>query len=172
MPAAKLKWNEEVLPLFMTGANCTEIGKHLAGALGGSADTWFNTLEKHAKRHNWYEIREKAQKALKTNPGAKEGLSGISTGVQLAADMLASHRREFLEAGGKVAVTGMKKVAQQIDGEENIFTIGQLGEIAESFTRIAKPVFGLDSANVSVNLATQVNILSDLPPETLDWDAK
>ena len=135
-----------------------------------------DTIRQRAKRQGW---SRKALKQAEATQLAESGEKPVSSQARAIAEAslvvmnaFNAQKQEFLSRGATVAVTGMKKVQEALENESNIFNVASLGEIGESFTRIAKPVFSLGDSSVNINLATQVNVLSDLPPDTLEWDAK
>lgn len=125
------------------------------------------SIRKRAERYGWtrHELRERAIARGDTFavPDLREGEVARAIG-----EALHHLRQRFMNTGAHVANEGIQYVADQLkEGNLTPELIQQLGQIAESYTRVAKPIFNLGGDNNNQQVNVQVNVLSELPEDAV-----
>jgi len=81
----------------------------------------------------------------------------------VAVSLMQEQKKRFLEAGGDVAMRGMEQIRTKLSDNQSLESLSDIGAVAESFTKVAKPIFGL--MDNQVNVGVQLNVLSELPQD-------
>ena len=123
------------------------------------------SLHKRADRGKWQEERELVKTLPKGHRVQGKGIQpldeSLSKIVEIVHNTLESHKKQFLESGAKVSSVGMRKLSERIDSAESLDDLSDIAAVADSFTKTAKPVFGLNDQQTTSQV--QVNFLSEIP---------